>query len=25
MPLAAFEPMLRRVVAQPKQSIYKRD
>ncbi len=25
MPLEAFEPMLRRVVAQPKQSIYKRD
>ena len=25
MPLSAFEPMLRRVVAAPKQSIYKRD
>ena len=25
MPLEAFEPMLRRVVAQPKRSIYRRD
>jgi predicted HD phosphohydrolase len=25
MPLSAFEPMLRRVMAAPKQSIYKRD